>query len=156
MNVYLDNNVYVDIECHELNFLDFISKDNASYYYSSEIIDELLEGESVCNINQSARIELIEKICGSNCILPNIEVPEFYKKSPRWFYDNNNTDLFRIMRRHLTNNVSNIRPDHDAVLKELSLKRIEINNISPNDIFNRIDCSSLIPQHYNLTLFISS
>ena len=141
MNVYLDNNVYVDIECHELNLLDFISKDNASYYYSSEIIDELLEGESVCNLNQSARIELIEKICRSNCILPNIEVPEFYKKSPRWFYDNNTTDLFRILRRHLTNNVSNIRPDHDAVLKELSLKRIEINNISPNDIFNRIDCS---------------
>ena len=35
MNVYLDNNVYVDIEYHELNLLDFISKDNASYYYSS-------------------------------------------------------------------------------------------------------------------------
>ena len=41
MNVYLDNNVYVDIEYRELNLLDFISKDNASYYYSSEIIDEL-------------------------------------------------------------------------------------------------------------------
>ena len=33
MNVYLDNNVYVDIEYRELNLLDFISKDNASYYY---------------------------------------------------------------------------------------------------------------------------
>lgn len=27
MNVYLDNNVYVDIEYRELNLLDFISKD---------------------------------------------------------------------------------------------------------------------------------
>ena len=141
MNVYLDNNVYVDIEYRELNLLDFISKDNVSYYYSSEIIDELLEGESVRNLNQSARIELIEKICGDNCILPDIDVPEFYKKSPRWFYDNNTTAPFRIMRTHLTNNVSNIRPDHDAVLKELSLRRIEVNNISPNDIFNCIDCS---------------
>ena len=52
MNVYLDNNVYVDIEYRELNLLDFISKDNTSYYYSSEIIDELLEGESVCNLNK--------------------------------------------------------------------------------------------------------
>ena len=141
MNVYLDNNVYVDIEYRELNLLDFISKDNASYYYSSEIIDELLEGESVSNLNQSARIELIEKICGDNCILPDIDVPEFYKKSPRWFYDNNTTAPFRIMRTRLTNNVSNIRPDHDAVLKELSLRRIEVNNISPNDILNCIDCS---------------
>ena len=141
MNVYLDNNVYVDIEYRELDLLNFISKDNANYYFSSEIIDELLEGESVCNLNQSARVELIDKICGSNCILPGEGVPEFYNKSPRWFYDNNTTDPFRIMRAHLTNRVSNIRPDHDAILKELSLRRIEINNISPNDIFNRIDCS---------------
>lgn len=140
MNVYLDNNVYIDIEYEVLSLSDFKSK-NINYYFSSEIIDELLEGESVKKLNQRARIKLIEEICGSNCILPGVNTPEFYHKSPQWFYDKNTTDMFRSMRVFLTKNVSNIRPNHDAVLKELSLKRIEINNIPPDDIFNHIDSS---------------
>lgn len=140
MNVYLDNNVYIDIEYDVLSLSDFKSK-NINYYFSSEIIDELLKGESVKKLNQRARIELIEKICGNNCILSGMSTPEFYNKSPQWFYDNNTTDIFRCKRARLTKNVSNLRPNHETILKELSLKKIEINNIPPNDIFNHIDYS---------------
>lgn len=141
MNVYLDNNVYVDIEYGELKLLDFTSKFNVKYYFSSEIIDELIEGENVRNLNQNARIELIENICGDNCILPSIDIPEFYTKSPQWFYNNNTNKLFRTFRMLLTNKVSNIKPNHDCILKELSLKKIEMNNISPDNIFKHIDSS---------------
>ena len=141
MNVYLDNNVYVDIEYGELNLLDFTSKSNVKYYFSSEIIDELIEGENVSNLNRDARIELIENICGDNCILPSIDIPEFYTQSPIYFYKNNTNNLFRTLRMLLNNNVSNIKPNHDCILKELSLKRIEMNNISPENIFKHIDSS---------------
>ena len=43
MKVYLDNNVLVDLEDDKYGLSDFLSIQNAEYYYSEAHINELLE-----------------------------------------------------------------------------------------------------------------
>ena len=81
MNVYLDNNVFVDIEMGLLREEGFLSKTNNEYYYSDAHIGELLEAKNNHLVSQKGRLELISKICGKKEILTGCwGKPEFFER----------------------------------------------------------------------------
>lgn len=83
MKVYLDNNVLVDIDYGKFNLSDFLSIQNAEYYYSDAHLSELLEALGNQKVSQEGRLNLISEICGHNYILAGVfGPPEFLFKSP--------------------------------------------------------------------------
>lgn len=147
--VYLDNNVYVDIEDNTFKENDFIEKSNFNYFFSSSIIEELLEGEKIPQLNVERRIQLITKICKDNYILPGYDLPEYSKQLPVQVYNNETTDFVRFLRKQINKSVKNINPDHQRILQKLGLKKIEVNNIIPSEIIPVINKSL---KAYNMTI----
>ena len=114
--VYLDNNVYVDIEMNNLKIEQFESKKDCSYSFSDAHLCELLEAKGNKRVSQEGRLALISKLCGRNNILTGgFDKPEFFEKEPVEMYRlcdnlfrsfiaqevNTGDELFMEMRKRL-------------------------------------------------------
>ena len=91
MNVYLDNNVFVDIEMGALTEEQFLSIPNSNYYYSDAHIGELLEAIDNPRVSQEGRLSLLSRICGKKEILTGcLEKPEFFERKV--------TEVYRVSK----------------------------------------------------------
>lgn len=136
MKVYLDNNVLVDIESGKYQLSDFISINNADYYYSDAHLEELLEAKGNPKISQEGRLALLSMICGQECILTGgYGRPEFIEKDVAEMYriaDNPIRAYISAIAQNGTNTFDNIR-------RELGFESCRFNNDEPEKVLCAID-----------------
>lgn len=147
---YLDNNVLVDIEQGKISISDFLSLQNFKYYFSPSHIDELIEGERISKLSIDNRLVLIENLASNNCIMPGYPNPELCARSPLQVYQDAKTPLAIITRQLINQSITNFNFDRDEFLNILRIKKIEINNISSQDILNELDNTLSVFMNINI------
>ena len=138
MNVYLDNNVLVEIEYGNLKLSDFLSVPNTKYYFSPSHIEELIEGEEIKNLSVNNRLDLIRKLASTNCIMPGHPVPCFANMTPHQLYIIESKPVAKCIR-NIQNSHATFNVNRDEFLRILRLNKIEINNIPPNSILDKLE-----------------
>lgn len=136
MKVYLDNNVLVDLENGKYGLSDFLSIQNAEYYYSEAHINELLEAIGNPKVSQKDRLELISDICGDNHILSGVfGPPEIFHKSAAEMYKLVDTPFRRII-----NEIALSGGDvFDRVRHQLGFDSKTFNNEKPREVLRILD-----------------
>ena len=148
--VYLDNNIFVDIEYGNLNLSDFLSYRDTCYYFSSAHIEELIKGEGIEKLSIEKRLKLIEQLTKTNCILSGLIQPEFVSLTPQQLYDRIRRGLTNIMREIVNSSVMNFNIDREKFMEYLKINKKEINNIPPQDILPTIN--EVLFQYMNIDL----
>lgn len=138
MKVYLDNNVLVDIDYGKFNLSDFLSIQNAEYYYSDAHLSELLEALGNQKVSQEGRLNLISEICGHNYILAGVfGPPEFLFKSPVDIYKYmSGLTAFRLKINEITSSGGDVF-DHIRQLLDFDARRF--NNEKPESVLRILD-----------------
>ena len=136
MNVYLDNNIIVDVESRGLSIVNLTMK-GIQYYYSSAHIEELIEGENV-GVNVQQRLSTIDKISSSNCI-DGLCKPVFCKIGPYKLYAQCKQPNPFYIKKLLNNCVSNFDVDRDKFTGLLDWRKDEVSNIDSCDILNKLN-----------------
>ena len=136
VKVYLDNNVFVDVEAGRYNSEDFLARPDTYYYYSSAHLDELLEARGNPKVSQEGRLRLFYKICGQHYILTGgNKAPEFIEKEPNEMYILCDSPLHDI--------IAQIANASDKLSKELrdrlGFDSRTFNNVSPELVLEMID-----------------
>lgn len=136
MKVYLDNNVLVDIESGKYQLSDFISINNADYYYSDAHLEELLEAKGNAKISQEGRLALLTKICGQKYILTGVlKEPEFTEKDVYEMYRLVDTPF----RAQISTIAQNGAGTFDKIRKVLGFESCRFNNEEPENVLRVID-----------------
>lgn len=136
MNVYLDNNVLVDIEEGKYSLVAFLSKQDTKYHYSDVHLNELLEARGIDHVSQEERLALISKICGENYIVTGVlDPPEFLQKDVSFTYR-----LCDTPYRVLINKMACNDAPYEKVRQQLGITSRDFNNTSPNQVLFKIDC----------------
>ncbi len=139
VKVYLDNNVLVDIEEGKYDLSNFLLLENVEYYYSSAHIGELIEGLNLKLLSVDNRLSLIENLCRTNYIQFGATKPVICRETPKEVFKLENKPEMMYLRCILNNSVSNLIVDRDKFLEILKIRKIDINNISPQNILNELD-----------------
>lgn len=132
MNIYLDNNVFVDIEMGDYSKELFLTKNNCKYYYSDAHFYELLEGDGNPKISQESRLNLINRLCGNHFIVSGVLTePEFLERSPK--------EMFVISSgSDMRSQLSAMANSGDAVFmnlrRQLDFDSSWFNNVGPDDV----------------------
>ena len=135
MNIYLDNNVFVDVENGNLRETQFLSIPGVRYFYSDAHMGELLEGLGNPKLSQQTRIHLIERICGNNFIVTGVYgVPEFLDKAPAEIYY-----LSRILDDPKLKELAHEDCAFMRVRESLGFDKSIFNNIAPEKVLQLID-----------------
>lgn len=134
--VYINNNVYVDIEMNNLKIEQFESKPDCFYFYSDAHICELLEAKGNKRVSQEGRLALISKLCGLNNILTGgFDKPEFLEKEP--------VEMYRLcdnmLRRIIAQKVNTGDELFMEMRKRLDFDSTVFNNESPEMVLGIID-----------------
>lgn len=147
--IYLDNNVFVDIESGIYNLSDFLSLEDVEYYFSSAHIEELIEGQNIQSLSIDDRLLLIEKICGKNFILQDVTTPTINPMSPKDVFNLYKKPLIRSCRNQLNEAVSDFNVDRNKFLEILGIRKIDINNIPPQNIIKELDKALYSIENYS-------
>lgn len=136
MKVYLDNNVFVDIEAGKCSAEMFASFPDTEYYYSDAHMNELLEAKGNPKVSQEGRLNLISKLCGRNNILTGgFEAPEFLEKDPE--------EMYRLCDNPLRAFIAQRVNTGDELFMELrerlGFDSTVFNNVSPDLVLEMID-----------------
>lgn len=134
--VYLDNNVYVDIEMNNLKIEQFGSKKDCSYFFSDAHLCELLEAKGNHRVSQEGRLALISKLCGRNNILTGgFDKPEFFEKEP--------IEMYRLcdnpLRKYIAQEVNTDDGLFLELRERLGFDSAVFNNESPEMVLGIID-----------------
>ena len=154
--VYLDNNVLVDIECGYYNLSDFLKSENLEYYFSSSHIDELIEGRDLKSLSVNNRLSLIEKLCYTNYILSGSVLPEICPMSPQKAYEIGNSPLTLFLHNKINNSIASFIVDREKILEILRIRKIEINNIPPQDIIGKLDEALTLAKEVDIKSYLQS
>lgn len=136
MKVYLDNNVFADIEDGEYQVEDFLSIPDVEYYYSDAHISELLEAKGNSKVSQEDRLKLISRVCGQNYILTGVDdQPEFIQKDVR--------DMYSVVDRTIRVVINAMAQDgveiFERIRVELGFESCKFNNESYVNVLRTID-----------------
>ena len=136
MNIYLDNNVLVDIEAGKYQLETFCALPNVDYYYSDAHLNELLEAKGNPKVSQEARLDLITSLCGKHYICSGVtKSPEFMEKDCREMYR-----LVDIPLRVCINMAASVGIDPLGMVREkLGFESKVFNNESPVRVLKIID-----------------
>lgn len=134
--VYLDNNVYVDIEMDNLKLEQLLSNKDYAYYFSDAHMNELLEAKGNKKVSQEGRLQLISKICGRNIILTGgYDKPEVFEKEP--------IEMYRLcdnpLRKYITQEVNTDDGLFLEFRQKLGFDCTVFNNESPDRVLEMID-----------------
>lgn len=152
MNVYLDNNIIVDIESRGLS-LDRLITQNANYYFSAAHISEMIEGENK-GVTVSHRLKTINRIASSNHI-DGIGQPEFCKKDPTSIYvERKQNVVLNIIKMMIDNSVRAFNVDRDRFVGLLDWRKEEVNNIEPKDIMVRLNNAMMEQLHIDIPSYL--
>lgn len=141
MRVYLDNNVWVDIE-NGIYSIDAFKQADAEYFFSDNIIEELLEASGNVKVSPRQRLELIDNLCGDNFILigvsdrPNLSI----KHTAFERFSEISKPLFRCLYNCVRQ--EELKADHldRKKLQDLfGINKIEMNNKNPQTILSEIE-----------------
>lgn len=137
MNIYLDNNVYVDIEMRALTEEQFLSVPDSNYYYSDAHIGELLEAFDSPLISQEGRLSLISRLCGKKEILTGCwEKPEFFERDVIEVYRFSQKLPFQRLINQMANNGYDI---FMKIREKLGFDSTIFNNENENKVLEVID-----------------
>lgn len=139
--IYLDNNVWVDIEYGNFS-RDLFKQKKVEYFFSDNIIEELLEASGNVKVSSSKRLELIDYLCGNNFILTGaLDCLDLSVKHTAFERFNElSKPLFRCMYNCVRQ--AEYKADHldRKKLQDLfGVNKIEMNNKKPQTILNEID-----------------
>lgn len=141
MKIYLDNCVLIDVEDGKYSAADFLSIENATYYYSDPHLHEYNKAVKSMPQIESLRLETINELCGDNYIYDRSLDNELFfdKKSIHQTLAEQNPLLMAIMKRieYVAENEYNV--NREGILNELSLTRVEVSNVPYEKIFDKID-----------------
>lgn len=141
MKVYLDNNVWVDIEYGNLS-RELFKQKKVEYFFSDDIIEELLEASDNVKVSPSKRLELIDNFCGNNFILTGFcDKPDLSVNQTAFErYNELSKPLFRIVHNRIKQEVYKAdRLDRKKLQDLFGVNKIEMNNKTPQTILNEID-----------------
>ena len=151
MKVYLDNNVFVDIEEGAYQLATFISIPNAEYYYSDVHMSELLNGlEKQIPGLEGRRLATIETICRKRFLAQNddgrvcLAVCE-----PKQAFEN--AVQFGFMREHLNGLARSFTPNRQGILEALSWNAREVGGYDPRLIIEKIE-EKLLASKYHCSI----
>ena len=137
MNIYLDNNIIVDIESRGLS-MDSLFNQNVNYHFSAAHISEMIEGE-IKGVNVSLRLKTINRIASSNYI-DGIDKPKFCRNDSHSIYvERKRNMVLNIIKMIINNSVSSFNVDRDRFVGLLDWRKEEVNNIAPKDIMGRLN-----------------
>lgn len=154
MEVYLDNNIIVDIESRGLS-LDSLFIQNVNYRYSAAHIDEMSEGENK-GVNVIHRLKTIDRIASSNYI-DGIVQPEFFRKDPHCVYvERKQNVILNITKMIINNSVREFNVDRDRFVGLLDWRKEEVNNIAPKDIMERLNNAMMEKLNVDIPLYLKS
>lgn len=136
IKVYLDNNIYVDMEMNDLKVEQFLSMKGCVYYFSDAHMNELLEAKGNERVSQEGRLRLISKICGRNNILTGgYDKPEIFEKEP--------IEMYRLcdnpLRKYIAQQVNTDDGLFLELRQRLGFDSIVFNNESPDRVLGMID-----------------
>ena len=136
MKVYLDNNVFVDIEARKYRIEDFLAIPDTEYFYSDAHMNELLEAKGNPKVSQDGRLELITKLCGQNYISPGtVNVPEFLVKDCREIYKLVDNPLRVLINKTIYSGTETFA----AIREIIGFNSKRFNNEEPERVFQMID-----------------
>lgn len=141
MRVYLDNNVWVDIE-NGIYTIDAFKQADAEYFFSDNIIEELLEASGNVKVSQSRRLELVDNLCGNNFILTGVfDSPDISVKHTVFErFSEISSPLFRCI--HSCIRQEELKADHldrKKLQDWFGVNKIEMNNKNPQMILSEIE-----------------
>lgn len=137
MNVYLDNNILVDVEMGKYYIEQFLGRQNCTYWFSDSHVEELLEGLGNSKISQERRLALIKEICGDNCILPGVHAgPEFIKED---IVDAYMSAANNPCRTIITKLATDGRAVYFKLSEKIGLEAKTFNNVTYNQVLPMID-----------------
>ena len=152
MNVYLDNNIIVDIESRGQS-LDSLITQNANYYFSAAHISEMIEGENK-GVTVSHRLKTINRIASSNYI-DGIGKPEFCKKAPNSIYvERKKNAVLNNIKMTINNSVSSFNVNRDTFVGLLDWRKEEVNNIDPKDIMGKLNNAMMEKFHIDIPSYL--
>lgn len=137
MKIYLDNNVFVDIEMGNLTTESFLAKKDCLYCYSDAHLNELLEGKGNPKISREGRLDLITKLCGNHFIVSGVwGAPEFIDRTPK--------DMYAISARSsIRSQLSAMANSSDAafmkIRHQLGFDSSWFNNVDPDNVLVVLD-----------------
>ena len=140
MTAYLDTNVLIDIEYGNYS-LDSFRKVDAEYFFSDNIIEELLEAEGNPKVSPQMRLELVDKLCGKNFILVGSDKPDLTIRQSVFEHNNElQKPLYRGLRNRIhQGQIEADKLDRVILLNLFKLRRIEMNNIATESILGKVD-----------------
>lgn len=148
MKVYLDNNVFVDIEEGAYQLVAFMSIPNAEYYYSDVHMSELLNGldKEIPGL-EGRRLTTIETICRKRFLAQDddgrvcLAVCE-----PKQALEN--AMQFGFMRGYINGFARSFSPNRQGILEELSWDAREVGGYDPSEVFGKIEEKFLASQYH--------
>lgn len=137
MNIYLDNNVFVDIEMGSYSPESFLLKKGCVYHFSDAHLNELLEGLGNPKISQEGRLNLISQLCGSHFIVSGVlNAPEFLDRNPKDMYIISACSPIRLRINAMANS-------GDAVFmrirSQLGFEGSWLNNVGADSVLKLLD-----------------
>lgn len=116
MNVYLDNNVLINIEENVYILNDFISIPRVEYYYSNAHISELLNGvdKSIPGLKER-RLSTISAVCGNKYLFQDTAfIIRLARCKPEQAYEN--VSRFDFMRGSINDLANSFTPNRAGIL----------------------------------------
>lgn len=135
MNVYLDNNILIEIEDGKYRVSDFLSVEKALYHYSDVHMSELLEARGNDKISQKGRLNLISQLCDKNYIVTGVlNPPEFMEESVEDAYKLSDNPIRQKLAQMACNDVPYTR-----IREVLDLRSSEFNNTPCEEVLSIVD-----------------
>lgn len=141
MRVYLDNNVFVDVEDGLYSFDDFVSNNlRLEYYYSDAHMSELLNGlvKSIPGL-KDRRLTTIKTICGRRFLAQDDSFQRVFlaECDPKQAFEN--SVRFGFMRGYINQLAEKSTPNRQGILNELSWDAREVGSYEPYEILGKIE-----------------
>lgn len=151
MRVYLDNNVFVDIEDGVYQLAAFLAIPNAEFYYSDAHMSELLNGlDKAIPELKERRLTTIETICRKSFIAQNDDGRVCLAEcEPRQAFEN--AVQFGYLRGYLNRLAGGFTPNRQGILEELSWNAREVGGYDPKVVFEMIE-EKLLASNYHYSI----
>lgn len=155
MKVYPDNNILVYLESGKYQMNQFLSVQDAQYYFSEIHMDELMNGLDNNPELKDVRLNTILALCGSNYITPDLGPyikGGHEEKSPQEIFSL--SMRLKFIHDQLYKMSNAMRINREGFLNELKLERIEIGNYKPSEILNVLDARLKQYWGYGLDVYL--
>lgn len=138
MRAYLDSNILISIEESEVKITELTGMfgTETQFVYSYAHIQELLEASNLESLIPR-RTQTIKDVTNNFYAYPDGITIEFKNEDPNYvikFYQS-----LKAINYQLRSTIQNFDIDRDSLLKKLSISKIEMNNIHPDEVISQLN-----------------